>query len=300
MLIFHYASLETFKSIIENHCIWLCDVQKSNDSTERTYFEQTLLEIIDNFIDDPSDIKQFSPYVEKALLAFKSTYYSQRPDIPPIYSASFSLDGDLLGQWRAYAGDGTGVSIGFSRDMFNKAFHGNDGWTVEYDKSAAELACHSKIITTLQACATQFRADEKRFLNFFALTLLQFMDLKNMFYKHSQFKEEQEYRIVYRGDAPFYSRYYDNPITDTALSISNLRDIPADCGFVPSKRKYRISNNRLSSYYELSFENIREHIISEIILGPKCQTDPSDIRLFLQDNGYYSDIPIQRSEIPYR
>ena len=87
MLIFHYASLETFKSIIENHCIWLCDIQKSNDSTERTYFEQMLLEI----------------YVEKALLAFKSTYYSQRPDIPPIYSASFSLDGDLLGQWRAYA-----------------------------------------------------------------------------------------------------------------------------------------------------------------------------------------------------
>lgn len=86
MLIFHYASLETFKSIIENRCIWLCDIQKSNDSTERTYFEQTLLEIIDNFIDDPSDIKQFSPYVEKALLAFKSTYYNQRLDIPPIYS----------------------------------------------------------------------------------------------------------------------------------------------------------------------------------------------------------------------
>ena len=63
MLIFHYASLETFKSIIENHCIWLCDVQKSNDSTERTYFEQVLLEVIDNFLANPSEIKLFSPYI---------------------------------------------------------------------------------------------------------------------------------------------------------------------------------------------------------------------------------------------
>ena len=96
MLIFHYASLETFKSIIENHCIWLCDVQKSNDSTERTYFEQVLLKVIDDLLANPSEIKSFSPYAEKALATFKDTYRNQRPNIPPIYSASFSFDGDLL------------------------------------------------------------------------------------------------------------------------------------------------------------------------------------------------------------
>ena len=118
MLIFHYASLETFKSIIENRCIWLCDIQKSNDSTERTYFEQVLLKVIDDLLANPSEIKSFSPYAEKALATFKDTYRNQRPNIPPIYSASFSFDGDLLSQWRAYASDGTGVSIGFHQEFF--------------------------------------------------------------------------------------------------------------------------------------------------------------------------------------
>lgn len=41
-IVYHYCSLETFKSIIENKCLWLCDVQKSNDSAECTYFENIM------------------------------------------------------------------------------------------------------------------------------------------------------------------------------------------------------------------------------------------------------------------
>ena len=290
MLIFHYASLETFKSIIENHCIWLCDIQKSNDPTERTYFEHVLLKVIDDLLANPSEIKSFSPYAEKALVTFKNTYRNQHPNIPPIYSASFSLAGDLLGQWRAYANDGAGVSIGFERDFFGKVFAGRDGWTIWYGLQDAISTCKSQIIRTLQDFSP--KTDEITYTHDFTLSLLQFMDYKNIFYKHECFREEQEFRIVYRNGI----RNYENPKTNISLFTSVVKDIPADSGFVLSQRRYRISNNRLSSYYELSFENIRE----QIILGPKCQTDPSDIRLFLQDNGYYSDIPIQRSEIPYR
>lgn len=31
----------------------------------------------------------------------------------PLYTACFSGNGDLLSQWRGYAGDGTGIAIGF-------------------------------------------------------------------------------------------------------------------------------------------------------------------------------------------
>lgn len=33
-VVYHYCSLETFKNIISHQCLWLCDVQKSNDSKE--------------------------------------------------------------------------------------------------------------------------------------------------------------------------------------------------------------------------------------------------------------------------
>lgn len=46
-IVYHYCSLEVFKSIIENECLWLCDVQKSNDSQERIYFEKIMLEQIE-------------------------------------------------------------------------------------------------------------------------------------------------------------------------------------------------------------------------------------------------------------
>ena len=296
MLIFHYASLETFKSIIENHCIWLCDVQKSNDSTERTYFEQVLLKVIDDLLANPSEIKSFSPYAEKALATFKDTYRNQRPNIPPIYSASFSFDGDLLSQWRAYASDGTGVSIGFHQEFFTKAFRSPNSWIIEYSKNAAISACKSRIIANLQIVSLESQNDEREFLNRFTLLLLHFMEYHSMLYKHSQFCEEREYRITYR----YGTRYYENSTTTTTLSTTSLREIPVDTGFTLSKKKYRISNNRLSSYYELSFDEIRKHIISKIIIGPKCQTDPADIKMFLKDCGYDGNIRIQRSEIPYR
>ena len=268
--------------------------KKSNDSTERTYFEQVLLEVIDHFINDPTEIESFSPYVTKALTTFKDTYRNQHSAIPPIYSASFSLDGDLLGQWRAYANDGAGVSIGFERDFFGKVFAGRDGWTIWYGLQDVISTCRSQIIRTLRDLPS--KNDELTYTHDFALSLLQFMDYKNIFYKHECFREEKEFRIVYRNG----TRNYENPKTNINLFTSIVKDIPANSGFILSPRQYRISNNRLSSYYALSFENIREHIISKIILGPKCQTDPADIRMFLKDYGYDADIKIQRSEIPYR
>lgn len=296
MLIFHYASLETFKSIIENHCIWLCDIQKSNDSTERTYFEQVLLKVIDDLLANPSEIKSFSPYAEKALATFKDTYRNQRPNIPPIYSASFSLNGDLLNQWHAYANDGTGLSIGFTKGFFQKAFYNENGHNVFYDKKLAISICKKKVVDNLHIFTEEYGDNINKFLDGFILSLLQFMDYESVFFKQPAFAEEQEYRIVYRHG----TRTYENPVTNTDLSTFVLRYLPSYSGFKLSDRKYRISNNRLSSYHELSFDDIREHIISQIIIGPKCQTDPADIKMFLKDYGYDDNIRIQRSEIPYR
>ena len=297
LLIFHYASLETFKSIIENHWIWLCDIQKSNDSAERTYFENILLDVIDEYISNPSNISTISPYAEKALETFKSTYHNQEAYIPPVYSASFSLDGDLLGQWRAYANNGTGVSIGFKQHIFEKTFNGENAWSISYDKGLAIEACQYQIIKSLRIFAEEYKDNEQDFLNDFALSMLRFMEYKNIFFKLPQFREEKEYRIAYRHGI----RNYENFATHTMLSTAMLDTIPRYGGFELSSRKHRISNNRLSSYYELSFsEKLCKNIISEVILGPKCQTEPQDVQMFLQDSGYGDQIKVHKSKIPYR
>ena len=122
------------------------------------------------------------------------------------------------------------------------------------------------------------------------------MEYHSMLYKYSQFCEEKEYRITYR----YGTRYYENSTTNTTLLRLRLEKFLSIVVFLFLKEVFEYLNNRLSSYYELSFDDIREHIISKIILGPKCQIDPADIRMFLKDYGYDADIKIQRSEIPYR
>lgn len=39
---------------------------------------------------------------------------------PQAFTFCFSKDGDLFSQWRAYAADGTGVSIGFDSEIISK------------------------------------------------------------------------------------------------------------------------------------------------------------------------------------
>lgn len=59
-IVYHYCSLDSFKSIIENNCLWLCDVQKSNDSDERTFFENIMKNTIEYFIKNPIALTSMS------------------------------------------------------------------------------------------------------------------------------------------------------------------------------------------------------------------------------------------------
>lgn len=101
-VIYHYCNLNVFNEIIKSKKIRLSDSEKTNDSLENVYLYKVLEEIIEK----ENDI--YKNYLEPIDIPFHS------------YITCFSTNGDLLSQWRAYAEDGMGISIGFNMEYLKK------------------------------------------------------------------------------------------------------------------------------------------------------------------------------------
>lgn len=102
-IIYHYWDLNTLLSIIQNRTIRHSDINTMNDYGEMHWAYERFIEAAN--IDYSEDDKSFLDACDEVFSNL------QAHTLPAV--ACFSLDGDVLSQWRAYAGDGSGVAIGF-------------------------------------------------------------------------------------------------------------------------------------------------------------------------------------------
>jgi hypothetical protein len=100
----HYCSNESFISIISTKEIWASEFSLSNDIMEGKWIR----EIFSKYCDE----KSVSASNQNALLRHLDSLIAFSG------GAGFCMseDGDLLSQWRAYASNGGGVSIGFDSE----------------------------------------------------------------------------------------------------------------------------------------------------------------------------------------
>lgn len=277
-IVYHYCSLEAFKSIIENKCLWLCDIRKSNDSQECIYFDQIMSETIQQQIVNLQDKAEPNSTDLVNLKKIKESIETAQFEQIPIYVCSLSHDGDLLSQWRGYADDGYGIALGFDSNLIHD----------KYNTLVAYCLCgdvfygsKEEIATQCVQCISDSISIVQRLNISSALFMVTASDiiLRRPFYKSNAFREENEFRIVLLRESPPQNDFY----------------------FQFSERKYRITNHQLSSYYEFSFASVKDNFLREIHLGPKCNIQPDDIRMFLKDCGYQADnIDIVPSQATYR
>ena len=107
--LFHYTNLDGLKGILKSRALWLSHISSLNDPIEIEHGQQIIAEIINQAIDDEENelIELFYRQLLIQVNAFGNTLF-----IP--FIACFCSDGDLLSQWRAYADQGGGYSIGFN------------------------------------------------------------------------------------------------------------------------------------------------------------------------------------------
>lgn len=206
----------------------------------------------------------------------------------PIYTTCFSEDGDLLSQWRGYAADGTGIAIGFKKEYLNK-WKIVESYDLRCDFAPIEYN-ERKIYEYAYSCCDEIMSliKKKNAYKQLARKIYMFSEIDNSlkrifsyspYYKQSTFREEKEHRLVFvngakSSDGRIFYRKVDE-FVNSEIEIFKL-----------SQLKHRVSNNKICSYYELSFAPIADNIIGEIVIGPKSGVTTSDIEYLLSSCGY--------------
>jgi Protein of unknown function (DUF2971) len=100
----HYTDLPALRSIVGTQDLWLTDARFSNDTEEMAHGFNVVQEVIAQRIRRArgAKTKAFLADLQKRLEATRER---------GVYVSCFCMADDLLGQWRSYGANGTGVSI---------------------------------------------------------------------------------------------------------------------------------------------------------------------------------------------
>ncbi|MCG8549285.1 MAG: DUF2971 domain-containing protein [Desulfobacterales bacterium] len=285
--LYHYCSVNTFHSIIKGKAIWLSSLSLSNDSLEGKIVSEVISHLANEEKLDPATIKRLKEYIG---------YLEQSID-----GLGFCLseESDLLSQWRGYANDATGFSIGFSKNYLeelageyktNKQTNGFRIQQVEYDqvkhielvkptfkKIKEQIANGAFQIPGLRGILDtrtdeEFEEETKKIKAASKSLSIQVLMLYEQLFrlKSHAFKEEKEWRLL----SPRLQSGDDN------------------C-------KYRATHNSLIPYRSYKIGKSAFNPIVEVIIGPKNMTPSNVVEGFLISNGF-TDVKVVKSKASYR
>lgn len=106
-VIYHYCDVHQFMSIVTNGVIWLTDLFQTNDAREGYEFVEAVWAVLE---EEGTERTVFEQWRDNFLNIH---------DFTQGYGFCMSEVGDLLSQWRGYAQNGEGYSIGFDKEKLD-------------------------------------------------------------------------------------------------------------------------------------------------------------------------------------
>lgn len=262
-LLYHYCTNHTLDSIVRSRTIRLCDLDMSNDAMEGRFLTWQLHRRFDYDVTDA----RMRRAIENTMRRWRVDYQA----------GGFCLSevGDLLSQWRAYAGNGEGVAIGFERASLEKMCSQCDTvrlQQVQYVSDDDPLI--EDLYAKLQDEFAVGRISSASSEEFDELTsseeverLLTTLEFERFHFKKNAFREEQEWRLL--------------------GTVSRNRPVG-----------YFARGDAIVQYLELSFGHNPE-AVREVVLGPKNLTADSVMSSYLAELGI-SRVSVRRSDASYR
>ena len=272
-ILYHYCSVETFYNIIISKALWLTDSFSTNDYMENRWINKIINEILPAYVNDKNR-QQFENIFEQY------TTYNYIPFI-----SCFSEAGDILSQWRAYANDGSGFSIGFNTDYFN----------IKHQLPVTMAVYNENSIGLHEVYYDSEKQERIIKALLYGVSILEHMSRGQMIEMSLKFKQ---YSFVFKNPAFFEEREWR--IIHTPLIFGNRKDDTTQIVGAISDCKFRATTNDIAPYFLLSFSEQKDiPPIAEIILGPKNHMEMYKIRTFLSMNNL-RNIPIKFSDTSYR
>ena len=308
-IVYHYCNMDTFNKIISNKELWLTDITKSNDSIKIFWIKDSIKNI---FIEeyDKSFLNKilFKNTVIEVFDTYLNDFFDDNNMPYYFFVCCFSEEGDLLSQWRGYADDGKGIAIGFDAHILSKA-----GKLMKHDSISSNTIENGKIIydqkeqqniisalvrgmiSNLISLIKKNNPNNLKINNFMKIPEIRsdFMKIMNeyflcffkisVFMKNPFFLEENEWRICH---------------CNSGEPIKKGFKIAETNGFEISQRKFYFSESNIKSRVELRFNKVKEQLIREVVLGPKCVADTKEIEAYLLSNEIKCEV--KKSKGTYR
>lgn len=277
-VLYHYTSMEGLLGIVRSGNVWASDSRYLNDTTDSTY----LISVLKNHV--AKRITAASGSDKKAYEELLSEL--EKPNEFDVFVASFSANGDLLSQWRAYCPGGIGFSIGFDSNALRTGYvsdlsadkpHFVSGQLTQVRYLGSEADASADEI--LKECGGFANALLSTMGNLVPPVLVSLAEATAKsaavfapIFKDLAFAEEQEWRLV-------------------------LSKIP---GPMPGKR-FRAGKSTLVPYVDAEPLGKEGYFIKEVIVGPTPHPELSVeavIALFQSVN--HPEVAIRASKVPYR
>lgn len=317
-VLYHYCSLETFKSIIENKTIRVSDCSKTNDFAETKWITTLISDVVIRLIKDDADFcniyrinDDIIELIRKQIETTINAVYYENTRYMLTLVACFSEDGDLLSQWRGYANDAQGISIGFYKPLLQTFDTG--GYNYHFKKviykEKEQLSYIQNHLGDLIYAYKQIEEHDnvsKLFIEFIQDLCGRISIIRNdsPIFKNGAFVEEKEWRLFVNNHLTNYYSYNDRSSNDGfGGDIEENYNIECEYnnGFVRHPTSYRTTASKIIPYFDLSFASIKDKLIKEIIIGPKSEVTELDIQVLLSTYGYnFNKVNIKKSRATYR
>ncbi len=291
-LLAHYTSIATLENIVNNEEIWLSHPMYMNDQEElmfgmntgAEYFrtDAVLAQVCGSGESHAKLIKEFNRLfhefdVNHAFDTYVGCFSEHDPDD----------DDGRLSMWRGYGSGGGGVAIVFDTSQIHaleqsplvvgKVTYGTQlERTVQIEEKLAALALAMQNHTITDEVLNQAARQWIEWLKHFAL-----------FTKHSGFKEEQEWRVVYSSER------------DSNAALSSMFGYAITPRGVEPKLKLKI----VGLPHVMGPQTSLEKLVERIVLGPTISTilAANSVRRMLEKSRTPSLAnKVRESSIPFR
>ena len=295
-LIYHYCSPSTLLAILHSKCLRLGDVGEMNDSMERQWGMDALQEELSTRQDYEGTA--FMDVMERAIhrVSFESL----------TLASCFSIEGDRLSQWRAYAENGAGFAIGFDPkalqmlpvsllevcyDRQAQAERITDGvdYIIEmYERifTPNKAAIGRRVSGDPESAQDNLTDTVNRQISEFMLAA-KFLTHDLVAFKSDAFSEEREVRVVHHVSV--------DPEDDTVELVPTRHPDAWPEGLQP-KLGFMMRGSVPRCYMDMP---ISPSFVKEVVVGPRAAVEEGAVRRLLSTLGF-KKVEVWTSSASYR
>lgn len=281
-ILYHYCSSSAFRSIIESGTLRFSDINMLNDVLEARWGYQIFIEavnvLLESVTNDPSLDGLDVPFFDEVDGIFSQIQLHMHPFI-----SCFSKEADQLSQWRAYADDGRGFSVGLKASILK--YLPITLLDVQYDHNRQldemKLALKTLYTATRSGTLTISQRRQNSIL----------LGCYSVAYKNPTFKEEREVRGLHLVDVEK---------SDGLIKLVDHGGLSDGKKVSGCEIKFRVQDAAIIPFFDQPIRSLfRRGLISEVVLGPKNVNGLGNVAYLLGKHGC-KNVKIKASAIPYR